>query len=529
MQKKKWFILGILAVVVLAYILVGVWENFSSKQETAAGDRDQVNDLTAGDSSSVSKVVSSDEIEFVWENQNDGILKIKKKPTQLYSLVVPEMFNGQKVTAFQAVKSDLQIEELVLPETVSCNDISGCKNLKSITCGPMSMILISACTNLEELHFVGTGYQNVAVMMLTDLPNLKSLELPQDLTELSYTLNSVGVSSLELAGQLETITNSVLDCSQLRYVQLGENVQTITSSFCACKSLRYVIIPKSVSTIKDSFYNCPNLTLVVEQNSTGEKYAKENDIPYILNTEFTEDLRTAAMDSESTSEALGNEKLDETVSDGEIIEISDESFFEIEDVSKTQTPDYILKMKKHIQQPYIVYFPNVLNEIEVTSIESVEDDPYIVGAVIPENIVGFGIQNCENLQWVKYSGTSNIVIIENCPKLERVVFPENLHVLSVSGIPAMKNTEIPDTVLKIVCSFRKDSFVEDIYIPDKVTSVEDSFTDCPNLTKVTVPKSVTSIESSFKNCPNLVLYVKKDSYAEQYALENGIAYVEDAS
>jgi hypothetical protein len=93
----------------------------------------------------------------------------------------------------------------------------------------------------------------------------------------------------------------------------------------------------------------------------------------------------------------------------------------------------------------------------------------------------------------------------------------------------MKNTEIPDTVLKIVCSFRKDSFVEDIYIPDKVTSVEDSFTDCPNLTKVTVPKSVTSIESSFKNCPNLVLYVKKDSYAEQYALENGIAYVEDAS
>ena len=66
-----------------------------------------------------------------------------------------------------------------------------------------------------------------------------------------------------------------------------------------------------------------------------------------------------------------------------------------------------------------------------------------------------------------------------------------------------------------------------VTIPDSITFIGDStFNGCESLTSVVIPGSVTYIgEKAFYCCSdNLVLTVDRDSYARQYALDNGINF-----
>ena len=67
-----------------------------------------------------------------------------------------------------------------------------------------------------------------------------------------------------------------------------------------------------------------------------------------------------------------------------------------------------------------------------------------------------------------------------------------------------------------------------ITIPSSVTAIGFSaFSGCTGLTSITIPSSVTAIGvTAFYGCDNLTIYGIKDSYAETYANERGIPFVE---
>lgn len=64
-------------------------------------------------------------------------------------------------------------------------------------------------------------------------------------------------------------------------------------------------------------------------------------------------------------------------------------------------------------------------------------------------------------------------------------------------------------------------------LSDGVTSIGRlAFAACDSLEFIRIPENVTSIdEFAFNNCPNLVIYCYTDSYAHQYAVDNGFNYV----
>ena len=65
-----------------------------------------------------------------------------------------------------------------------------------------------------------------------------------------------------------------------------------------------------------------------------------------------------------------------------------------------------------------------------------------------------------------------------------------------------------------------------VELPDGVTAIGDwAFSDCEALTSLTIPGGVTAIgEWAFELSDALTLAVELSSYAEQYAVEKGIAY-----
>ena len=66
-----------------------------------------------------------------------------------------------------------------------------------------------------------------------------------------------------------------------------------------------------------------------------------------------------------------------------------------------------------------------------------------------------------------------------------------------------------------------------VTLPDGLTSIGDfAFFYCSSLTSVTLPDSLTSIGYfAFMGCPGgLTLIVSQDSYAHQYAIDNGLSY-----
>ena len=71
-------------------------------------------------------------------------------------------------------------------------------------------------------------------------------------------------------------------CENLESITIPDNVETIEmNAFCKCSNLISITIPDSVTSIGNAVFDgCSNITIHGSANSSAEKYAKENNIPF---------------------------------------------------------------------------------------------------------------------------------------------------------------------------------------------------------------------------------------------------------
>ena len=127
---------------------------------------------------------------------------------------------------------------------------------------------------------------------------------------------------------------------------------------------------------------------------------------------------------------------------------------------------------------------------------------------------------------------------DNFVTVDNIIFAENSDgTYSVTGSKTAESIVIPDTIAgKKVSSINTNAFkdnntLKNVSIQKGVRSIgESAFENCYALEKVEIPASVIQIDGdAFAGCDKLTIYGLPNSYAEQYAEEQGLTFVDITS
>ena len=130
---------------------------------------------------------------------------------------------------------------------------------------------------------------------------------------------------------------------------------------------------------------------------------------------------------------------------------------------------------------------------------------------IPDSVLTIGnasFYGCSSLENIKLSGSLT--------KIDNNLFYQ---------CDSLKNITIPDSVTQIgQQSFYGCRGLTSLVLPDNLLRIEDgAFYECKNLEAIEVPSSVNYIgEDAFLGCDKLTIYCESGSYAQKYAMSNGI-------
>ena len=156
---------------------------------------------------------------------------------------------------------------------------------------------------------------------------------------------------------------------------------------------------------------------------------------------------------------------------------------------------------------------------------------------IPKKLTHIGksaFRNCSNLEDVIISNgvkTIGDYTFYECSNLKSVSMPNSITSMGRASFykcTKLKDIKISNSVKNIQDSlFNGCKSIESIKVPSGVKSIEyTAFNDCINLKRIDIPNSVKDIkQNAFNGCYSLIIYGSSDSYAEQYAKENNLKFI----
>ena len=184
----------------------------------------------------------------------------------------------------------VKLENIII--TYKCKEIkdfSGCSNLLNVTI-PNSITQIGdeafeGCEKLAKIT-IPNSVTSIGDCAFNRCAGLTSITIPEGITS----IGNYAFKGCEKLAEI-TIPNSVTeigdgafeDCISLTNIIIPEGVKSISAfTFSNCPSLETITIPESVVTIAYyAFEHCDKMTIHCVEGSAAEKYAKDNDIPYV--------------------------------------------------------------------------------------------------------------------------------------------------------------------------------------------------------------------------------------------------------
>lgn len=368
-----------------------------------------------------------------------------------------------------------------------------------------AMLWYAMRTAIKSLY-IGNGITALSNYAFTRASNLKTVEFEENSSLKTIGkqvfLKNYSLTEIVIPDSVTSMGSYLFSsCTSLTNAVLPSGTHFLTSRiFENCTRLTSVYIPDDVSKIADTtFYGCTNVVLSVAANSYAQKWAVDNNVPYIVRE---------ANGSQETWPIEDPETAEDPDSPEDFPTLPEES----SDFSITASdfcgPELVWSFE------YNVLEISGYGEMDSYSFDAAapwaefagEIEHVIIGRDV-QKIGAYAFSGLDKLTTVSFEAESQLTVIEE---------------FAFAGCTELTTIELPDTLEKLG---------------------EGTFADCEKLTLVVVPASVNAFEiitlqpddpeiftvlkpvGVFDGCDRdiLVLIVESGSDAEYYALVNGIA------
>ena len=372
---------------------------------------------------------------------------------------------------------------------------------------------------------------------------LTSVSLPDSLTEIErYAFaDCIGLTSVTIPDSVTEIGGSAFSgCTNLSNVKLSKTLKTLGGcAFEDCTSLTSIVIPKTLERISYTNFGGPFSGSTVLKDVT-----LESGMTKIADYLFKNCLSLESIIIPDTVTAIGDAAFSYsglravTIPDSVTI-IGNSAFYNCKALTSVSLPDSLTEI-------WSSAFADCTGLTSVTIPDSVTE------------IGDYAFSGCTNLSNVKlsgaiqtiressFSGCENLVAItipdsvesiernafKGCAALTAVTIPDGVTYLGGSvfaDCDALRDVKLGSGITEIPYStFEHCDALEQLIVPRRVTTIGNSaFKDCVKFTSITIPRSVTSIGSTaFSYLNKLTIYGVAGTYAETYANDNGIKFVD---
>ena len=445
------------------------------------------------------------------------------------ALSIPSTIDGYTVTKIGgSAFSYSGLRAVTIPDSVTIIGDSAFYNCKALT----SVSLPDSLTEIESSAF-------------RECTGLTSVTIPDSVTEIGESAFSgcANLSNVKLSKTLKTLgSRAFKDCTALTSIVIPKTLERIefdgyyTGPFGGCTVLKTVTLESGMTKIAELlFYNCSSLESIVIPDS----------VTIIGDSAF---YNCKALTSVSLPDSL--------------TEIESSAFRECTGLTSVMVPDSVTDMGTGVFANCTsltnVTLPNIRQNIVASTFEGCTSLEKIV---LPETVTAIrdsAFKNCTALKeivWSKAPGLIEANAFYNCDALTEVEIPTTVTSVGDQAFydcDSLTTVDFPDTVTKMgtkvfydcdaltsvklgsgitsipASTFEHCDVLESIVIPRRVTTIGNSaFKDCVKFTSITIPRSVTSIGSTaFSYLNKLTIYGVAGTYAETYANDNGIKFVD---
>lgn len=326
------------------------------------------------------------------------------------------------------------------------------------------IILFNNITELEQYAFynskikhidIPTSVTKIGIQVFTKCENLKSIILPEGITELNRTFEGSHIEYVSIPKTITRSNEAFKDCSTLKQIKINEGA-VLDGAFVNCIGLESVEIPKNVS-INGAFNGCTSLKTV--EMSEGIKSLRETFI--------------------------GCSKL--------------------ESIHIPSTITYMNKAFKGCVNLKVVNIPSGVTDLDY----AFEGCTALTSIDIPSTIktMDYAFKKCTSLNNVTIAeGVKDLSYsFTNCTSLKTIFLPkyvENLN-STFSGCTSLETINIPSTVKYNMWTFDGCKNLKNVIIEEGVKDLSYTFDGCTSLTEIVIPQSVTSMGGAFYGCTSL--------------------------
>ncbi len=532
------------------------------------------------------EVVDIDDISYYITN---GSVILMSGANASGDVVIPAEIRGYPVTRVnaKAFSQNTAIRSVYLPDTVTdLGDqiFSNCTSLESVRL-PQGISKIpsgafDSCWALQGID-LPDGISRIGRTAFFACGNIKEITIPKNVSAMEYAsfYGCSGLRKIDIPSGVRVIETYAFDsCANLESVTIGENVTTIqykAFSFCSsltsinipssvtnieasvfnsCEKLSYVYLPQGLTNIDPSaFSNCAGtLLLIVYEDSYSHRYAVENSIPFMFNTENIDDVIVESYpvkyylhDGKASlmycdREACGDIIVPDKINDIPVTEIGVNAFRDCYNVALT-LPDTITKINNGAFYGCGLTSVNIPDGVEYIGEDAFNRAGGLENVVLPSSLkeigksafykstlkdasipdgtekIGTGAFSRSSIRHLSLPSTLNEFpdnLCWGCNYLKSAEIKHGTQIIGRSAFlecPSLKEITIPDTVQTIRdYAFCGCTALQSIILPVGVQIIEaDAFSGCSSLETLKIPESVVSVGSEIvSRCKNLIaLYV----------------------